>query len=91
MPTSLRLIPIVVLILATSGADKVQAAPVCSNTPVAGDRVYCEEDTDSTSPIVIDLDGVTIDTTVDREYGAAGVHNGNGDITIDVEDSSFTT
>ena len=91
MPTNLRLIPIVVLILVTLGVDKVQAAPVCSNTPAPGDRVYCEEPHASTDNIDIDLNGVTTDTTVDREYGAAAVHYGTGDITIDVEDSSFTT
>ena len=82
---------VVVCAALTLGSEQVQAAPVCSNTPTAGDRVYCEELQASTNNINIDLDGVIIDTTGDREQGAAGIHRGTGKITIDIEDSSFTT
>ena len=91
MAASLRLIPLVVLILVTLGADKVQAAPVCSNTPASGDRVYCKELHASTDNIVIDLDGVMIDTVAVRERSVQGVHHGTGKITINVENSSSTT
>ena len=91
MATSLRLIPLVVLILATLGADKVQAEAVCSNTPASGDRVYCEELQASTDNINIDLDGVTIDTVVANERSVQGVHHGTGKITINVQNSSSTT
>ena len=92
MDASLRFTPFVVLLLVTLGADQVQATdPVCRDTPASDERVYCEEDAASTTNIDINLDGVTTDTTADREQGAAGVHYGTGDITIDVEDSSFTT
>ena len=85
MPICLRLIPIVVLILVTSGADKVQAAPVCSNTPAPGDRVYCEENASSTDNIDIDLqNGVNITTSGESDHGILGHHQGAGDITINV-------
>ena len=43
MATSLRLIPIVVLILVTLVADEVQAEAVCSNTPTARQWIECYE------------------------------------------------
>ena len=91
MATSLRLIPIVVLILVTLGADKVQAAPVCSDTLESGDRVYCEELHASTDNISINMNGVTIDTVAREERSVQGVHLGTGKFTIDVENSSSTT
>ena len=87
----LRLILIVALILITLGADKVQAAAVCSNTPAAGDRVFCEELHASTNNININLDGVVIDTVAREERSVQGVHHGTGKITINVQDSSSTT
>ena len=85
MATSLRLIPIVVLILVTLGADKVQAEAVCSNTPTAGQWIECTEDATSTDDIAIDLkSGVNITTTGERDHGILGHHEGAGDITINV-------
>ena len=85
MATSLRLIPIVVLILVTLGADKVQAEAVCSNTPTAGQWIECTEDATSTDDIAIDLkSGVNITTTGERDHGIFGHHEGAGDITINV-------
>ena len=91
MDASLRFTPFVVLILFTLGADQVQAEAVCSDTPAAGDRVYCEELFVSTNNINIDLDGVTIDTTAREERSVQGVHHGTGKITINVQNSSSTT
>ena len=87
--TSLRLISIVVLILVTLGTDKVQAEPVCSNTPAAGDRVYCEELL--TGNINIDLDGVMIDTLEAGEKSVEAALIDTGKITINVQNSSSTT
>ena len=83
MTTSLRLIPIAVLILVTLGADQVQAEAVCSNTLTAGQWIECREASTSMSDIDIDLSsGVNITTTGDTDPGILGHHEGAGDITI---------
>ena len=85
MATSLRLIPIVVLILFTLGADQVQAEAVCSNTLTTGQWVACTEEATSTDDIDIDLqNGVNITTSGERDHGIFGYHQGAGDITINV-------
>ena len=85
MPTSLRLIPIVVLLLVTSGADKVQAEAVCSDTLTAGQWIACTEAATFMDNIDIDLQsGVNITTTGESEHGILGSHKGVGDITINV-------
>ena len=79
MATSLRLIPIVVLILVTLGADKVQAEAVCSNTPTARQWIECTEDAPSTDDIAIDLkSGVNITTIGKRDHGILGHHEAQG-------------
>ncbi len=83
MTTSLRLIPIAVLILVTLGADQVQAEAVCSDTLTAGQWIECREASTSRIPIDIDLSsGVNITTTGDTDPGILGHHQGEGDITI---------
>ena len=85
MTTSLRLIPIAVLILVTLGADQVQAEAVCSDTLTAGQWIECTEDATSMSHIDIDLSsGVNITTTGESDHGILGHHQGAGDITINV-------
>ena len=67
MPTSLRLIPIVVLILFTLGADQVQAQAVCDDRVIVGQHMVCKDtetyDSTSTEPILINTPHITITTT----------------------------
>ena len=91
MPARLRLIPIVVLILVTLGADKVQAAAVCSNTPTATQNIKCVEAVSSTDDITIDTTDVTITTTEERESAIKGEHNGDGDVSITVDNATLDT
>ena len=95
MPARLRLIPIVVLLLVTLGADKVQAAADCPDPPGtaidANDRIECTEDSTSTDDIGIDLDEVAITTSGDDEHGISADHSGNGNIDIDTQSVTITT
>ena len=91
MPTILRFIPIVVLILFISGADIVQAVAVCSNTPGSNDRIECTEDSASTNDIEIDAVNVDIDTSVDGEPGVRATHAGTGDIDVEFRPSTTST
>lgn len=57
---------------------------VCSNTPAAGERIECTEDSNSTNDIEINLqEGVNI-TTSDADAIRAN-HQGAGDVTINVK------
>ena len=91
MAASLRLIPLVVLILVISGADKVQAAPICSDTPDATQNIKCVEPVTSTDDITIDTTDVTITTTGERESAIEGQHNGDGDVSITVDNATLDT
>ena len=91
MITRLRLIPIVVLVLVTSGADKVQAAPVCNDTPGSNDRIECTESSASTSNITLNLDQDTISTTEVDKSAVSVVHEGTGDIDLTVSGSTYLT
>ena len=91
MAASLRLIPLVVLILVTLGADKVQAAAVCSNTPGAGDRIECTQDSNSTTDIAIGTENLTITTSGTNEPGIKADHAGSGNIAITSDSDSITT
>ena len=91
MTTSLKLIPIAVLILATLGADKVQAEPVCSDTPTATQNIKCVQVTSSTDDITIDTTDVTITTTEEGEGAIKGEHNGDGDVSITVDNATLDT
>ena len=99
MITRLRLMATIVLVLVTLGADKVQAAPVCTNPPdtifVDGvqTRISCNEG--EAIDLTFDLDGFEISTPMDRNrrHGIQGSTGGEptGDINIHVEDGSIKT
>ena len=78
------------LLLGILCMGNAQAAPVCSNTPSAGQNVVClTTDTSSTADIDIDLDGVAISTTNASDRGVRAEHAGGttatpADIMIDV-------
>ena len=91
MPTILRFIPIVVLILVISGADVVQAVAVCSDTPGSNDRIECTKDSASTNDIEIDAVNVDIDTSVDGEPGVRATHAGTGDIDVEFRPGTTST
>ena len=67
-----------------SGAGNTQAAPVCSNTPAAGQRIDCTESSTSSNDIDIDAEGIDIDTTTDNEPGINIKHEGTANIDINV-------
>ena len=73
MATSLRFISVVVLILVTLGADKVQAAPVCSNTPAAGDSIECTEDDIGRLQSSVDALGISFTLEAGRQM-ALGIN-----------------
>ncbi len=64
------------------------AAPVCSNTPGAGERIECTQGSTSTTAISLDVDGVAISTEDPDEDGIQATHAGTADITIDVTGTS---
>ena len=67
------------------------AVAVCSNTPVAGERIECTEDTTSTSDIDIDAVDVDIDTSVENESGIHAKHEGAGKIDVEVRSDTAGT
>ena len=68
-----------------AGGAAAQTA-VCSNTPAAGERVECAEDSASTDDIDILLEGVDVDIVSTQATTPAvhARHEGSGDIDIDV-------
>ena len=74
-----------------AGALQAQTTAVCGNKPGAGERIECEEDAASTSDIDIDAVNAGIDTTLDNEPGVYGVHEGLGNILIDLSRTKITT
>ena len=72
------------------GAAEARAAPVCSNTPGANDRVVCEES--GATDIDIDLTNPAIATSVATEHGVHARHTntGTGGIDINVAGGSIS-
>ena len=72
------------------GAAEARAAPVCSNTPGANDRVVCEES--GATDIDIDLTNPAIATAVATEHGVHARHTntGTGGIDINVAGGSIS-
>ena len=92
MTVSLRLTPIVlVLLIFLLGAGNAQADAVCSDTPAAGDRIECTEDATSTGNIVLTPSNLTITTTVAGEHGVYALHEGSGEIDIDLTGVTIDT
>ena len=65
------------------GAAEAPAAPVCSNTPGANDRVVCEES--GATDIDIDLTNPAIATSGATEHGVDARHTITGTGKIDIE------
>ena len=69
---------------------------MCSDTPGEGERIECTEPATSNTDISLFPQGVDIDTTDLSGYGVGALHEGTGDITIDVrsrvvqEDGEYT-
>ena len=61
-----------------------QQTAVCSDTPGEGERIECSEPSMSSTDVNLRPRGVDIDTTDDEGYGVAGLHEGAGDINIDL-------
>ena len=63
---------------------RAQQTAVCSDTPGAGERIECSEPSTSSTDVNLRPRGVDIDTTDDEVYGVGGLHEGTGDINIDL-------
>ena len=72
-----------VLAFGASNASAQQTA-VCSDTPGEGERIECTEPSTSSTDVTLRPEGVDIDTTDDESPGVAGLHEGTGDINIDL-------
>ena len=90
---SARCMGAIALLLAAAlgvGVGEAQAqTAVCSNTPVAAERIECTTSDDV--DIDIDVKDVTITTTGEFSHGLLGWHSGTGDVNIDVKDLTITT
>ena len=72
-----------VLVVGARNASAQQTA-VCSDTPGEGERIECSEPSTSSTDVNLRPRGVDIDTTDDESPGVAGLHEGTGDINIDL-------
>ena len=63
---------------------RAQQTAVCSDTPEVGERIECSEPSTSSTDVNLRPRGVDIDTTDDKGYGVGGLHEGTGDINIDL-------
>ena len=61
-----------------------QQIAVCSDTPGEGERIECSEHSTSSTDVNLRPEGVDIDTTDYESPGVAGLHEGTGDINIDL-------
>ncbi len=61
-----------------------QETAVCSDTPGEGERIECNEPSTSSTDVDLGPEGVNIDTTDGHFPGVAGLHEGTGDINIDL-------
>ena len=74
------------------GNVDVLAQSICSDTPDTGERIECTEPDTSSTDIDIDAQDLAITTTGRDEDGIKGVHEGSGDVNIDVSgNTSITT
>ena len=67
-----------------AGNASAQQTAVCSDTPGEGERIECTELSTSSTDVNLRPRGVDIDTTDDESPGVAGLHEGTGDINIDL-------
>ena len=74
------------LVLLLGPAD-VWATGECTSTPDTGKWIKCEEDSTSTSDIIIDASGIDLDPTGEHESGVHAIHAGSGNIDIDISGS----
>ena len=74
-----------------AGNASAQQTDVCSNTPMAGERIYCREEETSTEDIDIDTSDLGITTTGSDEAGILAHHLGDGNIDVNSESDMFTS
>ena len=82
--TSIGVISLFALLAVGPGHARAQQTAVCSDTPGAGERIECTEPSTSSTDVNLRPEGVDIDTTGDESPGVAGLHEGTGDINIDL-------
>ena len=80
----LRILTVLGLAILYLAGGNVFAAPVCSNTPGAGDHIDCREDSTSTSDINIEAVGIDIDLTGSVTSGVNAHHSGSGNVSINI-------
>ena len=85
--TAAGVISLLALLTLGAGDLSAQQTAVCSDTPGAGERIECTQPSTSSTDISLSPRGVDIDTTDFQGFGVGGLHEGTGNITIDVRRS----
>ena len=82
--TSIGVISLFALLAIGPANASAQQTTVCSDTLGEGERIECSEPSTSSMDVNLRPEGVDIDTTDDESPGVAGLHEGTGDINIDL-------
>ncbi len=89
-PDALRCQPAAVPVPVSILSQAISARAQAQTTPVAGQRIQCIKQADSTDDFAISTPGITVEKTEDQEHGITGQHSGAGIARIESRPDTIT-